>query len=248
MKTGVLVLARMGSTRLPGKVMMRLKDKPVLQHVVERCSRAEKVDQVIVVCTDAAADKTITDFCEDNGYSYYVGKGEDVVNQIYEAAKHYKLDLIVDITADCPLIDPVIIDNILYKMEIEFLKHKHIKKFTVYGSNLFPRTYPDGFDVQIYATSLMRILNLFLHKNSPCRRNGGWNIPKYFTVIKVNEETENPIPTLRLTLDTRKDYKLINKIFKQFEDNTFSFEDVRSVLTDEMIAINKNVQSTTPGL
>lgn len=244
MKTAIMIMARMKSKRLPGKVLMILKDKPVLQHIVERCKRTI-VDDVIVLCTDDKEDLAIIKFCEEKKYSFFIGKGLDVITQMLEASEYYKVEIIVDITADCPLVDP---------SHINLLLHKFKKKKVFYASNLIPRTFPDGFDIQIYKRETLKIIDNIISKNNfQARRNCGWNIAKFverkdmWTLMTSNVLSK---PEIRLTLDTKEDYQLITKIFSNFKSNGFNFEDVLSFLqkNPELLKINKEVHSTTPGL
>ena len=243
MKTAVLTMARMASTRLPGKVLMPLGVKPNLQHVVERCRRAKRVHDVIVVCTTNPKDIEIIKFCKSKGYKCFPGKG-DVIDQMISAAEHYNIELIVDITADCPLVDPRHIDIIIQN----FFKHR-----VMYASNIMPRTFADGMDIQVYKRETLEVIDNIIPRGTERRMNTGWNI----ALLTEKEDmwalrTWNPesSPHLRLTLDEPKDYELLNQIFKYFGHNKFRYRDILNLLRKrpELKKINMDVQSSTPGL
>jgi spore coat polysaccharide biosynthesis protein SpsF len=107
----VIIQARMGSTRLPGKVLLDLAGKPMLVHVIERARRAKRVKDVIVATTSDPSDEPITKLCEKNGYSYFRGSPLDVLDRFYQAAQACQATNIVRLTGDCPLIDPMLIDQ-----------------------------------------------------------------------------------------------------------------------------------------
>ena len=243
MKKAVIIQARMASTRLPGKVLMKLNDKPCLRHIIERCQRAKRIDQIIVTVTDDPKDESIMAYCDLLNIPYYIGKGTDVYNQVLENAKFHNVDLIVEVTADCPMIDPYHID-ILVK---NFLKRKNV----LYASNVFPRTFPDGFDIQVYKTEILDLYNNFVTKPVH-RRHVGWNImtridsENIWSLITKDIRSD---PKMRLTLDTKEDHEVINKIFTDFGHNHFSFPDVLDYLQyhPELLEINKNVRTKIAG-
>ena len=120
-KTAVIIQARMGSTRLPGKVMKDLNGKPVLWHVIERVKQAKNIDQIIIATTTHKRDKIIYDKAMEWGVKAYKGSEEDVLARYYETANKYEIDTVLRITSDCPLIDPYVIDEI-----VEYLSLIHI--------------------------------------------------------------------------------------------------------------------------
>lgn len=243
MKTAVLTMARMASTRLPGKILMNLGNKPTLQHVVERCQRAKRVNDVIVVCTTDPKDQMIIDFCKQKKYKYFPGKG-DVIDQMISAAEHFNVDVIVDITADCPLVDT---------QHIDILIQNFFKKRVMYASNLLPRTFADGMDIQVYKRETLEVIDNIVPRSSERRRNSGWNIAMLTEARDIwTLKTSNPSsnPRIRLTFDEQKDYELLDQIFKIFGHNKFRYIDVLNLLQakPELLKINMNVKSSTPGL
>ena len=117
-----LIQARMGSSRFPGKVLEDLSGHPMLWHVVERVRRAGRVDKVVVATTDRAVDDPIAAFCEREGVGCFRGNEQDVLDRFYQAAKANHADVVVRITADCPLIDPSVIDRVLERFRARGLR------------------------------------------------------------------------------------------------------------------------------
>ena len=113
MKIGVLIEARMSSTRLPGKVLMKIRNKTMLGFIVDRIKLVKKIKNIVVATTINKNDDKIVKWCEQKKISYYRGSENNVINRVYQAAKKYKLDIIVLITGDCPLVDHNIISQIL---------------------------------------------------------------------------------------------------------------------------------------
>lgn len=105
-----IIQARMGSTRLPGKILREIAGQPMLGCVVARARRAETIDHVLVATTIAVSDNALAMYCADRGISCFRGNEDDVLDRYYQAARHVAADVVVRITADCPLIDPSIID------------------------------------------------------------------------------------------------------------------------------------------
>ncbi|MEK7642652.1 MAG: NTP transferase domain-containing protein, partial [Patescibacteria group bacterium] len=140
--TGIIIQARMGSTRLPEKVMKDLSEKPSLWHTVERCRKSKKADIVIVATTTESADDKIANFCEENRIACYRGSLKDVLDRFYETASKFKLTTIIRANSDCPLIDPETIDRCVEEFE---------KLGVDYISNVVPgeRTFPRGLDCEI---------------------------------------------------------------------------------------------------
>lgn len=143
-KTAVIIQARMGSSRLPGKVLLDIAGQPMLARVVERARRAKTVDQVIVATTTEPDDDPVAHFCHARGYVCYRGSLQDVLDRYYQAARLFQVSVIVRLTADCPLIDPELIDQTVRAFQAGGFD---------FACNRLPppysRTYPIGLDVEV---------------------------------------------------------------------------------------------------
>lgn len=137
----------MSSTRLPGKVMRPILGRPMLARLIERVSAARLIDQIIVATTGNPADDPVQALAETLGVGCHRGSEEDVLNRVLDAAHEFSADLIVEITGDCPLCDPGVIDSIVSTYQA----HSYD-----YVSNILKRTFPRGLDVQVFPTRVHR--------------------------------------------------------------------------------------------
>src|SRR5439155_17526415 len=142
MKVVATIEARMRSSRLPGKVLRPVVGKPLLELLIERLRRARRIDQVVVATTDNPADDAIAEVAGRSGAACFRGSEEDVLDRVLRAAQSVAADVIVEITADCPLADPHVVD----RMVEVYLANKYD-----YVANVLRPTYPAGFEVQVFA-------------------------------------------------------------------------------------------------
>jgi spore coat polysaccharide biosynthesis protein SpsF (cytidylyltransferase family) len=142
MTTGIVIQARMTSTRFPGKVMAILDNKPVLQHVIDQCRKVPFVDKIVCAFPADKVSMPICQLCNENKILCCSGDEHDVLGRYSDAAKMHGLDVIVRVTADCPMLDPIVAGQL-----IALLKSKEFD----YTSNVFPRrTYPKGYDCEAF--------------------------------------------------------------------------------------------------
>ena len=113
MKTSAIIEARMGSNRLPGKVLMEAAKKPMLEHLVNRLRKVKSIDGIILATTENKKDDVLIDFAIKNKIKYFRGSEEDVLSRVLNAGKYYKVEKVVSITGDCPIIDPNIIEQVI---------------------------------------------------------------------------------------------------------------------------------------
>jgi spore coat polysaccharide biosynthesis protein SpsF len=139
----------MTSSRLPGKVLLPLGGKPVLQNIIERLRRSKYIDSVIVATTTNEADNPIIELCQSLNCSYYRGSEDDVLSRVLEAAKEFATDIVVEVTADCVMIDPKFIDEMIEQLE-----------GYDYISNVIRRHFPRGCDAQVFWMNAQLIFSL----------------------------------------------------------------------------------------
>jgi spore coat polysaccharide biosynthesis protein SpsF len=161
MRIVAIIQARMDSTRLPGKVLREIGGRSMLEWVVERTSRGRVFNAVAVATTYDSSDNMVASLCEKRGYAYYRGSANDVLDRYYQTARRHRADVIVRITADCPLIDPALIDRSVYALvagrsddQIK-LKHNHMTSvYYDFVANRLPppwgRTLPIGLDTEVF--------------------------------------------------------------------------------------------------
>ena len=232
MKTDIIIQARIGSTRLPWKVMLSLAWKPALWHDIERCKKCENVEDIIIATTTNSEDNIIERLCIKNNVKYYRWSSNNVLKRYYETAKKYKSDNIVRVTSDCPLIEPEIID--------ELIKNFDYKNFD-YKSNCLDRVFPRWLDCEIFTfASLENANNLALenfekeHVTPYIMKN--WKTDNFLVNKKFYSDA-------RLTLDTLKDYELINYLYDNFYENwkIIGVEDIIKYLNKNEKVKNINV-------
>jgi spore coat polysaccharide biosynthesis protein SpsF len=215
MKIGVIIQARMGSTRLPGKVMLKIKDKTVLGHVIERVKQSNLINEIIVATTIIEHDNIIEVEALRFNVKVFRGSEEDVLSRYYYAAKEYNLDIIIRITSDCPLIDSKLIDEMI----IEYL----INEFDMLsngGLNNELRTFPRGLDVAIFNFNVLE--EAFLHAKESYQRE---HVSPYIYEQKKVFYFKNNLNLshYRWTLDTKEDLEFVNKIYSELYKGEHDF-------------------------
>lgn len=238
-KTVVIVQARMGSTRLPNKVLLDIEGEPTLWRVINRLSYTKTVDEIIIATTESPSDDAIENFAKENGIKYFRGSENDVLDRYYQCAKNHQADTIVRITADCPLIDPRVVDKIVGF----FKEHQDIYD---YVSNVIPPTFPDGLDTEVFSfsalekawkeakyTSEREHVTAYIYKN-----------PNKFKLYNITNDID--YSALRWTLDTENDLIFIREVYKMLgkDNEIFYMEDVIQLLNKNPELKNINSDNT----
>lgn len=199
-----IIQARTGSTRLPNKVLADIEGKSMLAHIIERV-KASSVDKVIVATTTNPQDEPIVDIAKQYGVDYFLGSEHDVLDRYYNAATRFRADSIVRITADCPLIDPHVIDKIV---------QAYLKGNYDYVTNVIKRTYPDGLDTEVFSYSALQ--KAWLEATLPEDREHVtlyvWKRPDLFNHYSVEQDKD--LSRLRWTVDTQKDLDFVRDVYK----------------------------------
>lgn len=237
MKTVVVVQARTGSTRLPGKVLMPAAGATLLQRMLERVRSASLPDEVVVATTQLRADDVIAQLAARLDVSCVRGHETDLLDRHLTAARAYEADVVVKIPSDCPLIDPVTIDRVL----ATFLSAERVD----FVSNLHPPTWPDGFDVEAMTYDALELA--WREARRPIDREHTtpfiWDNPDRFVLHNVTWGRDwNASSVYRLTLDHAEDYDVIRALYDQLWSPVrhFTLDDVLDVLADrpELAATN----------
>lgn len=237
-KVVAIIQARMGSSRLPGKILLDLAGEPMLVRVVNRVCRAQTVDEVVIATTTEPADQAIAVLCADRGWPCFRGSEEDVLDRYYQAARAHGAEVVVRITSDCPLIEPEVIDRIVG----EYLDRRPTVQ---YASNFLPRrTFPRGLDVEILGSDLLQWL--WQQDQNPASRE---HVTEYvcqhheqFNIHCVVNEAD--LSALRWTVDTSEDFELIRRIYQHFRNDGFSWAEVLLLLESnpQWLDLNRHVQ------
>lgn len=241
MKIVATIEARMSSERLPGKSLMKILGKPMLELLIERVKKSKRLDQIIVATSFNKENDLIENLANEMSVSCYRGSEEDVLDRVLNAAKSAKADVIVELWGDSPLIDPNIIDEM-----IEYFLNN---KFDCIGTSLpnFPKTYPIGFSVLIFPTKILEEVKK--KTNNPVDRENVSNYiyehPEIYKIASFPCPDELNEPEIRLTVDEKSDFELISKIFQELYpiNQDFTAKDVIDFLKEnpELMEINKNV-------
>ena len=206
-----IIQARMGSTRLPGKVLKEVKAKPLLMYQIERVGVSKLLDKVIVATTNLPKDDVIADFCERNNIACFRGSENDVLTRYYECAKKYKADIIVRLTADCPLVDPLVIDSVISVFQNENGD---------YAANTIPpetARFPDGSDVEVF--SMHALERAFIECRDPDDREHVtfyfWRSDNAFKVVQFTQDVD--WSKYRFTVDYPEDFEVVEYTFKKLK-------------------------------
>jgi spore coat polysaccharide biosynthesis protein SpsF len=245
-KVAAIVQARFGSTRLPGKILKEISNKPMLWHIVNRLFHSKLINQIIIATTTLPDDDQVQEFCETNNISFYRGSSDDVLTRYFETAKFATADVIVRITSDCPVIDPVIVDKML---EMYFEKNRSGK--VDYLSNTLVRTYPRGLDTEIFSFDALERAHTEAAQQFEREHVTPYfyNHPEKFSI--KNFMNEKDFSFHRWTVDTEEDFRLIEEIYKALysKKELFLFEDILKLFEEQphLININQNVQQKKLG-
>jgi spore coat polysaccharide biosynthesis protein SpsF len=199
--------ARMTSTRLPGKVLMPCVGRPMLELMVERIRRSRYIDAIVVATTVNSTDDPIVELAQRIGIRFYRGSEFDVAGRVTAAMQEAKADIVVQLTADCPIIDPEIID--------QFVRIYAANEFD-HVSNTILRSYPDGLDVQVSSLPILE-KSYALCEDETDREHLFYTVRKHrdkITTFQFSAPPELCWPHWRWTLDTPEDYQLICRIYE----------------------------------
>jgi spore coat polysaccharide biosynthesis protein SpsF len=197
----------MGSTRLPGKVMKLVLNKPLLQHQIERLCRSSLADDVVVATTTNDADKPIVSLCRALSIRFFRGPEDDVLTRYFNAATTAKADNIVRVTSDCPLLDPRVVDRVIrYFMENQSRMD--------YVSNTLRRTYPRGMDCEVFPMRILQEVNKLATSDSD-REHVTSFIYRHPDRYRLgNVACEKDYSQYRWTVDTPEDFALVSMLMK----------------------------------
>ncbi|MEK4484804.1 glycosyltransferase family protein [Psychrobacillus sp. FSL H8-0484] len=220
-----IIQARMGSTRLPGKILKKVNGKALLAYQIERVRQSKCIDKIVIATTIDQKDEPIVEFCEQYGVDYYRGSENDVLARYYEAAEQFEGDIIVRLTSDCPIIDPIVMDEtICYYID-------HASEFD-YVSNTIERTYPRGLDTEVFSREALEKS----YKEATLERDREhvtaymYTNPEKFRLGSISNPQD--LGHYRWTVDTVEDFELIELILKELYhfSKMFYMDDVINIL------------------
>ena len=268
-----IIQARMSSTRLPGKVLREIAGEPMLARVIERAKRAKLVDEVVLATTTDPSDDPFAEFCAERGYNVTRGSLNDVLDRYYQAAKEYDAEVIVRLTADCPVLDAEVVDQTV-KQLVESREWRigdrtsgiSEQGFDFVANRLPPpmgRSFPIGLDTEVCTFAALKRawkeanqkyqrehVMPYLYENTNLKTFQHSNLqtgvsPKGFKIALYNH-----IPnygSLRWTVDTPEDLEFIRQVFARFNHDDFGWQDILALLEREpaLAKINADVHHKT---
>ncbi len=224
------IQARSGSSRFPGKVLKKICNKPMLLLMLERLSKCELLDEIIIATTDNKKDEPIVELAKAGGYKVFRGSEHDCLDRHYQAVKKTNAKFICKITSDCPLIDPKVVDKVIKY----FLENKN--KFD-YVSNVHPATYPDGLDVEIFSSFALEKTWKEAKSNQERAHTTTymWKNPSLFRIGSVvMPQNQNLFLKERWTVDYAEDFEFIKAIYENLYNNgeIFLMNDILKFLNE----------------
>lgn len=240
-----IIQARMSSTRLPGKVMMQIRNKPLLYHVINQVRQCKKLSNIIIATTTLQEDELIINYVKSLGLDFYRGSEEDVLDRYYQCAKQFKVDVVVRITSDCPLIDPTLVDRCITEFEnIHSDYLSNVNKIEGVNWVYDPCGFPMGFAVEVFTFNALE--KAWKNAKKPSEREHVTqyilNNPSLFTINSI-ENSEN-LSNIRLTVDHIIDFDLVKIIIEHFPvDEIFTIQRVVSFLNQNpnLKQMNSNI-------
>jgi spore coat polysaccharide biosynthesis protein SpsF len=253
-----IIQGRMSSSRLPGKILADISGQPMLTRVFTRTSRAQTLDEVIFATTTDASDDPVAEYCDFSGIPFTRGSLFDVLDRYYQAALQAKADVVVRITADCPVIDPVLIDdvvNALLEDEYDFACNRLPPPWS--------RTYPIGLDVEVCTFKVLK--KAWKEAKEPQHREHA--MPYFYEGVKLTRQSRTletgvsprgfkvallhhttDFGDYRWTVDTPEDLEFMREVYNRFDGrDDFTWKEVLDLVHDEpdLMKINESVQHKT---
>jgi len=240
-----IIQARMSSTRLPGKILIDIGGISMIERVVERVRGAQTINQVVVATTLDDEDDRVAQLCEQNDIRFVRGPNQDVLGRYVQAARQFGADVVVRITADCPLMDPDVIDKTVANflegdIEVDFGSNR--------GAGEIRRTYPIGMDVEVFSREALERAGAEAHE--PYQRE---HVTPYlyeqagrFHTVTIDSGGE--FGQLRWAVDTIEDLEFVRQIYQRLgDDSKFCMQDVLEILErePELFKINAAIQQKT---
>lgn len=245
-KITAIIQARLSSTRLLGKVLLKILNKPMLQYVIDQVNSSKLITEIIIATTNNVEDKKIIDFCKKHHLKYFRGSKKDVLDRYYQCAKKFECDPIVRITSDCPLIDPEIIDKVIEK----FLKNS----YDYVANNLENKNgkwvnstcnFPQGMTVEISSFEVLR--KAWKQAKKPSEREHVYpyvqfNPNKFKAGFVMNKKN---LSYIRCTVDHPEDLQFVKEVIKKIPKRKkfVTTKDIVNVLNkeDHLLKINNKI-------
>ena len=236
-KTVLITQARYGSTRLPGKVLKEIGGKSLLQIHLERLKKCKMISEIVVATTIKEEDQVIYNKAIEWGFSASRGSESDVLDRFYQSVKDKKADWIVRVTSDCPLIDPVLVDQV-----IAFVRNNNKD----YGANILVENYPDGQDIEVFKFSALesawkssKLVSEREHVTPYIRNNSDFKGGSLFSAI--NYPCDFDYSKIRMTVDESRDFELISILINNLGTDKTWLEYTNYMIQKDLTTINDSI-------
>jgi len=231
MNVGIIIQARLGSERLPKKVLDKIGSKEMLLFLFERLAGIDNLHKIILATSDTKEDDLLEDFAKKIGLTCYRGSLDDVLKRFYDCADHFKLDVIIRVTADDPFKDPVIIEK-----GLNIYKNGNFD----YVSNTIKPSYPEGIDIEIFSFDALKKANELANLESDRMHVTPyiWQNPHKFRLHNFYDKEDNS--DVRITCDYKEDLDFLNKIYSYTKNDDFSYLDIIEIINKNKIFNKRN--------
>ncbi|WP_264553425.1 glycosyltransferase family protein [Flavobacterium sp. N2038] len=236
-KTVLVTQARLGSTRLPGKILKEIKGKSLLEIHLNRLKKCLNISKIIIATTTLDIDQLICDKVKEWGYDTYRGSELDVLDRFYQSVKDENPDWIVRVTSDCPLIDPNLVDEI-----VTFVQQNNKD----YGSNVLIENFPDGQDIEVFKFSALekawkeaKLLSDREHVTLYVRNNSDFNGGNLFS--SINYPCLSDFSNIRMTVDEQRDFDLIEILVNSLGTDRTWKEYTNFIIENDLACINDQI-------
>ncbi|MBE5926089.1 MAG: 3-deoxy-manno-octulosonate cytidylyltransferase [Lachnospiraceae bacterium] len=234
-----IIQARMGSERLPGKVMKELGGKPMIEHTLRRVAGSDRVDQVVLATSDKESENVMVDYLTKKGFPVFRGDENNVLKRYVDCEEMYRGDIIIRVTGDCPFIDPDIIDNVITYFLINDYDYVRLD---------VPDTFVRGFDVEIFTkNAMLRVYDITknIEGDSPYKEHVTYYMYKHPEEFKIGYVKGSELYTknYRLCVDTPQDFELVTNIYNHFNDEWVGAGEIVKYLDEnpDIAKINQDV-------
>lgn len=236
-KVVAVIEARMGSSRLPGKVLKEVMGRPLLSFLIERLRRSRELDEIVVATSVSPGDGVIAEVCRHEGIHCHRGSEEDVLRRVVEAVELAHADTYVEISGDCPLIEPGVVDRLV---------REYRRGLYDIVTNCLERSYPAGMDCVVCGSDLLRISD---GEAESCHHREHVMLylleqPERFSIYNVVAAPEETWPWLRLLVDYPEDFQVVKTIFEKLypRNPAFSLQEILELVTCEKLnTVNHHV-------
>ena len=237
LKTILITQARSASTRLPGKILMKINSESLLEIHLKRLNKCKNVSKIVVATSDKPEDKVIYDYAINQSFNSFRGSESDVLDRFYQAVRNEKPDWIVRVTSDCPLIDPILVDKL-----INFAHDNN----SDYCSNTLVEKYPDGQDIEVFKFSALELAwkNAILlsdreHVTPYIRNNSDFKGANIFKAL--NYPCTLDYSMIRMTVDEAKDFDLIKILITDLGTDKTWLEYTNYIIKNDLHKINNSI-------